>query len=236
MSSAAWQSKYTFLGQDAYLRCQTVISCVPPIERQRRPSSGVGAGGRVQEVQFGTVSSFGITSKFHNTTQIQHHAITRMPNGNVMLIVWERKTVKQALEGGANPGLVGGEFLVDSLIEITPKGKTGGEIVWEWHLWDHLIQDFDKSKANYGKVAEHPELVDVNFAREEQGKFGKGGPGGPKSKNKDPKKTADNDKALAKLKGLGYLGASGGIKFDGFFPDWTHVRYGLPMIRNSTKL
>src|SRR4029077_19870442 len=146
------------------------------------------------------------------------------PNGNVMLIVWERKTVKQSVDAGANPNLVsGGDVLVDSLVEIKPTGKTGGEIVWEWHLWDHLVQDFDKLKANYGNVAEHPELVDVNFARDERGKFGKGGPGGPKSKNKDPKMTPENDEALAKLKGIGYLGASGGKKFAGFFPDWTHV-------------
>ena len=51
----------------------------------------------------------------------------------------------------------------DSLIEIKPVGKTGGEIVWEWHLWDHLIQDVDKDKANFGDVLAHPERVDINF-------------------------------------------------------------------------
>ena len=30
-------------------------------------------------------------------------------------------------------------------------------------MWDHLIQDLDPSKANYGVVAEHPELIDLNF-------------------------------------------------------------------------
>ena len=44
----------------------------------------------------------------------------------------------------------------DALIEIKPTGKTTGEVVWEWHLWDHLIQDVDNTKANFGDVAAHP--------------------------------------------------------------------------------
>ena len=89
-----------------------------------------------------------------------------MPNGNVLLIVWERKTAKEAVEAGVKPELAGsGEMLVDSIYEVKPKGKTSGEIVWEWHLWDHLIQDHDASKANHGDVAAHPKLVDVNFGR-----------------------------------------------------------------------
>ena len=54
-------------------------------------------------------------------------------------------------------------MLPDSIIEVKPTGKTTGEIVWEWHLWDHLVQDHDSTKANYGDVAAHPELVDINF-------------------------------------------------------------------------
>jgi len=37
-----------------------------------------------------------------------------------------------------------------------------GKIVWEWRVWDHLVQDFDRTKANYGAVAAHPELIDVH--------------------------------------------------------------------------
>jgi hypothetical protein len=35
--------------------------------------------------------------------------------------------------------------------------------VWEWRVWDHLIQDHDREKSNFGDVAAHPERVDVNF-------------------------------------------------------------------------
>ena len=55
----------------------------------------------------------------------------------------------------------------DCILEIKPTGKTTGQVVWEWHLWDHLVQDFDKTKANYGDVAKHPELVNINFGEDE---------------------------------------------------------------------
>ncbi len=53
----------------------------------------------------------------------------------------------------------------EAIIEIVPDGKTGGKIVWEWHLWDHLIQDFDSKKASYGKSKDHPELLDFNVGQ-----------------------------------------------------------------------
>ena len=28
---------------------------------------------------------------------------------------------------------------------------------------DHVIQDFDNAKPNFGVVADHPELLDINF-------------------------------------------------------------------------
>jgi hypothetical protein len=127
-------------------------------------------------------------------------------------------------------------MLVDSLIEIQPAGRIGGKVVWEWHAWDHLVQDHDKTKPNYGDVAAHPELIDANFARNAGGGFFNffGGPPKPKkaesdkSKKEETKKAAEEDKKsseedIEKLKGLGYIGQSGGKKFEGFFPDWLHV-------------
>ncbi len=59
-------------------------------------------------------------------------------------------------------------FMPDHIIEVQPTGPTSGTIVWEWHVWDHLIQDYDSSKANYGVVGDHPELVDINYVTSTQ--------------------------------------------------------------------
>jgi Spy/CpxP family protein refolding chaperone len=127
---------------------------------------GPGVGGRIQE--FTWEGELVWDFKFYNPRQLPHHDMTRLPNGNVLLIVSDRKTTEEALAAGRRPELTGDSHLIpDSLVEIKPTGKTTGEVVWEWHLWDHLVQDFDKTKAKYGDVAKHPELVNINYGEDE---------------------------------------------------------------------
>ena len=93
-----------------------------------------------------------------------HHDIKNLPNGNVLMIVWEVKTINETIAAGRDPDKIHGSlFTPDKIIEVKPTGPTSGEIVWEWHVWDHLIQDYDGSKENYGVVGDHPELIDINF-------------------------------------------------------------------------
>ena len=93
-----------------------------------------------------------------------HHDFLPMPDGNVLLMSKERKTPQEAIAAGVDPACVDAKGVdFDSLVEIRPTGPAKGEMVWKWSVWDHLIQDFDPSKANYGAVAEHPERIDVNF-------------------------------------------------------------------------
>ena len=54
------------------------------------------------------------------------------------------------------------EVITDKIIEIKPSIPSGGEVVWEWDMWDHMIQDFDSSKANYGVVKDHPRKININ--------------------------------------------------------------------------
>ena len=103
---------------------------------------------------------------YSSSTYRTHHDIAPLPNGNVLLIAWEVKTSAQAVAAGLNHSA---SIWPDHIIEVQPSGTTGGTIVWQWHAWDHLIQDYDPTKANYGVVANHPELLDINVGSSASG-------------------------------------------------------------------
>ncbi len=93
----------------------------------------------------------------------QHHDVEYMPNGNILIIAWDYKTAQDAIDAGRNPVNVGLSFWPDKIVEIKPIGVDSAETVWEWNAFDHLIQDYDSTKPNYGVVADHPELIDLNY-------------------------------------------------------------------------
>jgi len=182
---------------------------------------GGGMGGRVQEIDWdgNVVWDYAYSDADH----LQHHDVEPLPNGNVLILAWERKTREEAIDAGRDPSLLGdgGEMWPDHVVEVKPKGKNGGEIVWEWHAWDHLIQDHDPAKKNWGVVADHPELIDINADRE---------------------RTTMSEEETRRLEALGYIrggdrGADGGgtrgpdrgRRGPGGGPpgmrggDWTHV-------------
>ena len=99
-----------------------------------------------------------------NATRAMHHDIEPLPNGNVLVITWDIQTPANAIAAGRDPASITGTvWLPDSILEIQRTGLTTGDVVWEWHLMDHVIQDFDATKPNYGVIANHPELVDINY-------------------------------------------------------------------------
>ena len=93
-----------------------------------------------------------------------HHDFLKMPNGNILMLAVARKTRQEAIAAGANPQFVHHDGVkYDYLLEVRPTYPTGGEIVWQWSAWDHLVQDFDPAKPNYGAIADRPERIDLNF-------------------------------------------------------------------------
>ncbi len=104
---------------------------------------------------------------FHNyatPNYHQHHDIEPLPNGNFLLIAWEARTQIEAIEAGRDPSAISNNGIwPEQIMEIEMVGDSDINAVWEWHLWDHLVQDFDSTRVNYGTVADHPELVDINY-------------------------------------------------------------------------
>ena len=94
------------------------------------------------------------------------HDIVPLPNGDVIMIMQEIKSRAQAIQAGRNPNHLGNDFRPDFLIQVHQTGPTSGEIVWEWHIWGHLIQDYDVTKNNYGNVSQYPELININFGED----------------------------------------------------------------------
>ena len=121
-----------------------------------------GTGGAVQKIDWDGTMLWNYA--YSSTLHCQHHDFAIMPNGNVLLIAWEYKSQSEAVAAGRNLTLISAQGLwPDHVVEVQPNGATNGTIVWEWHLWDHLIQDYSSAKANYGNVTNNPQLVDINY-------------------------------------------------------------------------
>ena len=101
--------------------------------------------------------------EFSDENKHQHHDVEFLPNGNILILAWERIPFSEVVQSGRNPNTISDEFWSEMIVEIEPQGNLGGTVVWEWHAWDHLIQDFDNLRDNYGQIIDHPELLDVNF-------------------------------------------------------------------------
>lgn len=102
---------------------------------------------------------------YSGTTFIAHHDIEPMHNGNVLLIAWEVKSAAEAAALGRQNAQV---MWPDHVVEVKPTGATSGEVVWEWHAWDHLVQDRDPAKPDYGVIAESPGRLDINLISNSQ--------------------------------------------------------------------
>jgi hypothetical protein len=151
----SWKSDKLSGASDYLLEDGSLLRCE---SLQNTSFNSGGSGGRVKRTSWDGQIMW--TYDYSNTSHCQQHDIEYLPNGNVLLLAWE---VKSAAEASARGKTATGNVWMDHVVEVKPSGSSGGTIVWEWHVWDHLVQDKDQSKENYGVVADHPELVDINF-------------------------------------------------------------------------
>ena len=136
-------------------------------------TGGVGGGISIYDWNGNLIWDYTLSD---NTFQ-HHHDIQPLPNGNILVLAWHRKYSSEAYDMGRQSITNSlNQMWSESILEIEPKFDTGGhEVVWEWHLWDHLVQDVSPTySATYGEIADHPELMDINWGTVGGG----GGPGG----------------------------------------------------------
>ncbi len=155
-----WKSNY-LQGLDCYLldNGNLLRSCLPRINPY---ILGGGMGGRIE--MFNWDGDLVWEFEYSDNRHCLNHGFEVLPNGNIIMIAWEIKTYAEAIAEGRNPFTIpAGVLWPGYIIEIEPKLPEGGNIVWEWHVWDHLIQDYDSTKNNYGNVRNHPEVIDINF-------------------------------------------------------------------------
>ena len=94
-----------------------------------------------------------------------HHDIALVEKENnqftILAIAWEKKNLEEVLAVGRDTAVLEqGEMWPDYILEIDPLTD---QIVWEWHAWDHLVQDFDDTKPNFGEIAAHPNRININY-------------------------------------------------------------------------
>lgn len=101
----------------------------------------------------------------HSSPEVtQHHDIYPMPNGNILMLAVNTMTEAEAIEAGRDPSkITENKIFNERILELEPIGTNQANIVWEWNINDHLIQDFDSTKNNYGVVSDNPQLLNFNY-------------------------------------------------------------------------
>lgn len=155
-----WTSKYSS-GKSVYLLENGNL-----LRAAQIPSKGKfimpSVGGRVE--LFGWDGKLIWSYVYSTPTATQHHDIYPMPNGNVLILAFTVMDKVEATQLGRK--LLTPPFMQlynEQIIEVKPRNKNEGDIVWEWNIKDHLIQDYDETKDNYGIISENPQRLDINF-------------------------------------------------------------------------
>jgi len=121
-----------------------------------------GSGGRIDKYDWNNnlVWRYDVNSE----TEQQHHDIEVLPNGNVLVLSWNLKSPEEALASGRKPELIPTLGIwSEKVLELKPISLDSTEIVWEWDVWDHLVQDYDPQLPNFGSVKESPHKIDINY-------------------------------------------------------------------------
>lgn len=147
-----------------YAPCSEYLLADGLIRGARLPDAprfhGGGQGGRVEKLSWQGELVWSYEQA--DETRLSHHDFAVLPNGNILSLCWEGKTKEEALQAGRSPQEIPEAGLwPDMVVEIEPI-SSGGKIVWEWHSWDHIVQNHDSDLPGYGEPGQYPRKIDIN--------------------------------------------------------------------------
>ena len=139
-----WQSdegiNYGFLLPNGNLLLRTgppsqEVSFIDHPEIAILPRGGRTASGGILELDW----DGNVIWEYHDP--LLHHDFERLPNGNTLVLVWEKMPEELAASviGGVTTGTTKGQMLGDVVREVT----ADGEVVHEWRSWEFLNLEED---------------------------------------------------------------------------------------------
>jgi hypothetical protein len=135
------------------------------------PAASPTDAGRLQELDWDGNIVYEIADKRPGYTH--HHDFVKIWNRKlqaytILSVATRAITHQQAIAAGADPRKRDDYTSApDGVVEFDLRGN----VVWEWNIFDHLVQDLDRTKANYGVVKDNPRKLDVNFGRGRSGNW-----------------------------------------------------------------
>ena len=154
----SWTSEYT-PGAIAYLKPNGNLIRAAHVDNMEFDQAG-GNGGRIEEFDWDGNLLWYIDLSTDSFSQ--HHDFEIMPNGNILVLIWKFVPKKIAIESGRKITEETDGIWQEEIWELEPLSGSGAKIVWKWSVMDHVIQEYDDSKRNFGTISEHPELIDFN--------------------------------------------------------------------------
>jgi len=155
-----WHSPYRMLA--VYLRenGNLVTSVI-----RRTPHFEAGTTGRIEEYDWDGRLVYSLD--FGTDDFYAHHDFAILPNGNLLLSVWERISFDELIALGMKPENLPQDddvthLLYDYLVEINPLTQA---VMWEWHVRDYFIQDMDPALPNFAFPAARPDRININILR-----------------------------------------------------------------------
>ena len=115
-----------------------------------------GSGGRIEILD--PNSNVLWSYDMYSDSLLSHHDIEVLPNGNILILAAEVKTASEAISNGSS---INDSRYSEMIIELNPNTN---QVVWEWHAWDHLVQDIDSNLLNYGTISSSPNKININYA------------------------------------------------------------------------